>query len=70
MIDDQNFSVIHEMVVKKFDGPNGLDSMLISHREGITRLYYQDQRWHRQFIGAGMPKELRQDPWNESPVRT
>jgi hypothetical protein len=54
-------------VLDRFDGPQGLDSMLISSREGVSRLYHKDQRWQREVIGIGEPKEARQDPWVESP---
>ncbi|KAL6714564.1 hypothetical protein ACLMJK_007989 [Lecanora helva] len=67
IIDDENFSVIHEVTVRKFDGLNGLDSMFISSREGLARLYYKDQKWHRDLITIGEPKEPRQDPYVESP---
>lgn len=53
--------------MSRFDGPDGLDSMLISSREGLTRLYYKNQKWHRDHIGIGEPKEPRQDPAVESP---
>ncbi|PSK36624.1 aldos-2-ulose dehydratase-like protein [Elsinoe australis] len=67
IIDDENFSVIHEVTVKKFDGPEGLDSMLISSREGVKRLFYKNQRWNTEVIGIGELKEDRQDPWVETP---
>lgn len=41
--------------------------MLISSREGLSRLYYKDQKWNRDIIGIGEPKETRQDPWVETP---
>ncbi|KAH6844715.1 hypothetical protein B0I37DRAFT_446698 [Chaetomium sp. MPI-CAGE-AT-0009] len=67
VIDDQNFTVIHEITQKKFHGPDGLDSMLISSREGTTWLYYEDGTWKRQLISIGEPKEPRQSPTSESP---
>lgn len=47
--------------------PDGLDGMLIASREGLTRLYYQDAKWHREVISIGVPKEARQSPTSESP---
>lgn len=67
IIDDENFTVIHEVTVRKFDGPQGLDSMLISSREGTTRLFYKNKQWHRDLISIGEPKEARQSPTSESP---
>lgn len=67
IIDDENFSVIHEVTVRKFDGPSGLDSMLISSREGLTWLHYENKAWQRDLISAGIPKEWWQSPTRESP---
>ncbi|RYP05666.1 hypothetical protein DL765_009768 [Monosporascus sp. GIB2] len=67
IVDDEHFTVIHEVTVKKLDGPDGLDSMLISSREGTTLLYYDDGKWKRDLIGIGEPKEPRQSPTSESP---
>ncbi|KAH8676425.1 hypothetical protein BGZ60DRAFT_513367 [Tricladium varicosporioides] len=67
IIDDQNFTIIHEITTKKFNGPNGLDSMLVSSREGTTWLYYEDSTWKRELISIGEPKEPRQSPNSESP---
>ncbi|EKG12892.1 hypothetical protein MPH_09991 [Macrophomina phaseolina MS6] len=60
VIDDEHFTVIHEVTQKKFDGPDGLDSMLIASREGLTRLYYKDSVWRRDHITDGEPREARQ----------
>ncbi|KAL1636192.1 hypothetical protein SLS58_009886 [Diplodia intermedia] len=56
---------IHSMTgqahsLARFDGPNGLDSMLIASREGLTRLYYQDSVWRRDHITDGEAREPRQ----------
>ncbi|KAL6166653.1 hypothetical protein ACJQWK_07995 [Exserohilum turcicum] len=67
IIDDENFTVIHEVTVRKFNGPGGLDSMLICSREGLTWLYYEKKEWHRQLITVGEPMEPRQSPTSESP---
>ncbi|KAH7188136.1 uncharacterized protein B0J16DRAFT_382018 [Fusarium flagelliforme] len=67
IIDDENFTVIHEVTQKKFDGPDGLDSMIISSREGTTWLHYEDNVWKRDIIGIGEPKEPRQLPNSLSP---
>jgi hypothetical protein len=40
---------------------------MISSREGITWLYFENGYWHRQLIGIGEPKEPRQSPTSESP---
>ncbi|KPM43201.1 hypothetical protein AK830_g3334 [Neonectria ditissima] len=60
IIDDENFTVIHELVAKKFDGPNGLDSLLVASREGTTWLHYEDGKWKRDLVGIGEPQEARQ----------
>ncbi|RYP09116.1 hypothetical protein DL764_001483 [Monosporascus ibericus] len=67
IVDDEHFTVIHEVTVKKLDGPDGIDSMLISSREGTTLLYYDHGNWKRDLIGIGEPKEPRQSPTSESP---
>ncbi|KAK0716080.1 hypothetical protein B0H67DRAFT_256768 [Lasiosphaeris hirsuta] len=67
IIDDENFTVIHEVTKKKLKGPNGLDSLVVSSREGTTWLYFENGSWHRQLIGIGEPKEPRQSPTSESP---
>lgn len=51
----------------RFHETNGLDSMLISSREGLTWLYYEDKKWNREPITIGEPKEPRQTPDSESP---
>ncbi|KAF4452163.1 Aldos-2-ulose dehydratase [Fusarium austroafricanum] len=67
IIDDEHFTVIHEVTQKKFGGPDGLDSMIISSREGTTWLHYEDGAWKRDLIGIGEPKEPRQIPNSLSP---
>ncbi|KAE8315268.1 hypothetical protein BDV41DRAFT_586787 [Aspergillus transmontanensis] len=42
-------------------GPAGLDSLLVSSREGVSWLYYDDGRWKREQIGTGeqrLPDQL------------
>jgi hypothetical protein len=51
----------------RFNGAKGLDSLLISSREGTTWLYYADGVWKRELIGIGEPKEPRQSPSSEFP---
>ncbi|KAH6887056.1 hypothetical protein B0T10DRAFT_539220 [Thelonectria olida] len=67
VIDDSNFTVIHEITTKKFNGLDGLDSMIISSREGTTWLYHEDGTWKRELIGIGEPKEARQSASSETP---
>ncbi|KAL0932732.1 uncharacterized protein CTRU02_211695 [Colletotrichum truncatum] len=67
IIDDENFTVIHELTIKKFNGPTGLDSMIVSSREGATWLYFENGAWHRQLLSIGEPKEDRQLPNSQSP---
>ncbi|KAH6871884.1 hypothetical protein B0T10DRAFT_611080 [Thelonectria olida] len=67
IIDDENFTVIHEITPKKLNGEDDLDSMIISSREGTTWLYHEDGVWKRELIGVGEPKEPRQSPTTESP---
>ncbi|KAK4653901.1 hypothetical protein QC762_608080 [Podospora pseudocomata] len=64
VVDDQNFTVIHELAAKRLDGQSGLDSLLVSSREGVTRLYYDDGRWKKELIGRGEPK--REDQKDDS----
>ncbi|OCK81474.1 hypothetical protein K432DRAFT_295373 [Lepidopterella palustris CBS 459.81] len=67
IIDDRSFTVIHEITVKKLSGPNGLDSMIISSREGATWLYYEDNEWKRDLITIGEPRAPGQSKISESP---
>ncbi|EXF75920.1 hypothetical protein CFIO01_00405 [Colletotrichum fioriniae PJ7] len=67
IIDDENFTVIHELTVKKFNGPTGLDSIMVSSREGANWLYYEEGSWKRQLLSSGEPKEERQQPNSLSP---
>ncbi|KAK6216836.1 hypothetical protein QIS74_06950 [Colletotrichum tabaci] len=67
IIDDENFTVIHELTVKKFNGPTGLDSIVVSSREGANWLYYEGGEWKRQLLSIGEPKEDRQLPNSQAP---
>ncbi|OIW23856.1 hypothetical protein CONLIGDRAFT_657440 [Coniochaeta ligniaria NRRL 30616] len=67
IVDDENFTVIHEITQKKYKGPNGLESLMVSSREGTTWLHFENGAWHRESIGIGDPKEARQSPTSESP---
>jgi hypothetical protein len=55
-VDDTNFSLIHEVVVSKFNAKTGLknDSVLLASLEGISWLYYdQDKTWHKVPLSPG-----------------
>ncbi|KAK8034198.1 hypothetical protein PG993_009193 [Apiospora rasikravindrae] len=69
VIDDENFTVIHELTPRKLDGPDGLDSLIVSSREGTTILSFCQKRrvWDRKLVGMGEPKEPWQTPDSESP---
>ncbi|KAK4663384.1 hypothetical protein QC763_0098000 [Podospora pseudopauciseta] len=67
VVDDQNFTVIHELAAKRLDGQSGLDSLLVSSREGVTRLYYEDGRWKKELIGRGEPKREDQKDNSTTP---
>ncbi|RPA77142.1 hypothetical protein BJ508DRAFT_213087, partial [Ascobolus immersus RN42] len=67
IIDDEHFPIIHEITPKKFHGPNGLDSMLVSSREGVAWLYYDHGKWIHQVITAGEPRAPGQTETSESP---
>lgn len=60
IIDDENYTIIHEITKKKFKGPDGLDSLLVASREGLTWLYYEDSVWKKERVSVGDPKEDRQ----------
>ncbi|KOS22240.1 Aldos-2-ulose dehydratase [Escovopsis weberi] len=66
-IDDVHFTVIHEITVKKYDGPDGLDSIIVSSREGLTRLFWKEGEWKTEHIGDGEPREPRQSASAEEP---
>lgn len=56
IIDDTYFRMIHGAVVKPHPMPgSGLDSLLISSDEGVTRFWYDTgaQRWRHDLIGVG-----------------
>ncbi|KAF8253321.1 hypothetical protein K440DRAFT_642294 [Wilcoxina mikolae CBS 423.85] len=67
VIYDRSFTVIHEVTSRKFDGPNGLDSMLVASREGTTRLYFEDNVWKRDLVNIGEPKGPRPSASSEPP---
>ncbi|KAL7929516.1 hypothetical protein V8C35DRAFT_331580 [Trichoderma chlorosporum] len=67
VIDDENFTIVHDLTVKKFGGPDSLDSLLVSSREGLSRLYYEEKEWRREIIGPGEPKEPNQSESSEKP---
>ncbi|KAK7413087.1 hypothetical protein QQX98_008035 [Neonectria punicea] len=52
---------------QKFEGPNGLDSLLVASREGTTWLHYEDGKWKRDLIGIGEPQEARQSLTSTAP---
>ncbi|UDD63604.1 hypothetical protein AFCA_010864 [Aspergillus flavus] len=61
IVDDQHFTIIHEISARRAKGPAGLDSLLVSSREGVSWLYYDDGRWKREQIGTGeqrLPDQL------------
>ncbi|KAK7954128.1 hypothetical protein PG988_014822 [Apiospora saccharicola] len=69
VIDDENFTIIHELTPRKLDGPDGLDSLIVSSREGTTILSFdkKSRLWNRKLVGIGEPKEPWQTPDSESP---
>jgi len=69
IIDDENFSVIHEITPRKFNGADGLDSLLVASREGTTHLWYDTptRTWKRELITIGEPQIPGQTPESESP---
>ncbi|KAF8453385.1 hypothetical protein BDZ91DRAFT_749478 [Kalaharituber pfeilii] len=69
IIDDEHFTVIHEVTPRKFNGPDGLDSMLIASREGVTHLWYESSTrlWRRELITPGEPRRPGQTEDSESP---
>ncbi|KAH9904315.1 hypothetical protein F4778DRAFT_732119 [Xylariomycetidae sp. FL2044] len=69
IIDDQNYTCIHEVIPRKLDGPKGLESLIISSREGSSILSYDEKKkyWVKDLVSIGEPKEPRQTPDSESP---
>ncbi|KAK7705819.1 hypothetical protein SLS64_007767 [Diaporthe eres] len=53
---------------QRFDGPNGLDSLLIASREGISRLFFEKGRWHAELLNISEPREPGQKPGYDAPA--
>lgn len=51
-----------------FDGPKGVDSLLVASREGISRLYYEKGRWHIGLLNISEPREPGQEPGYDAPT--
>ncbi|KAK5651789.1 hypothetical protein OQA88_11656 [Cercophora sp. LCS_1] len=62
IVDDENFTLIHELARRKLSGADGLDSLLVASREGTTWVYFEDGGWKRRTIGIGEPQEPWQSP--------
>ncbi|KAF4468833.1 Aldos-2-ulose dehydratase [Fusarium albosuccineum] len=60
IVDDQHFRVVHEIYAKRFDGPSGLDSLIVASMEGVHWLYFRDGRWQREHITTGEPRKIGQ----------
>jgi len=59
VIFDQNFRIVHDVnIIPRMN--KGLDTVIISSREGITHLFYDLEKsaWDFMVIGTGTPKEL------------
>ncbi|XDG05113.1 hypothetical protein ABKA04_004728 [Annulohypoxylon sp. FPYF3050] len=67
VIDDKHFTVIHEITPKKLHGPNGLDSLLVASREGVSWLYFENGGWKHTSIGPGEPHSSGQSLTSETP---
>ncbi|RPA89093.1 hypothetical protein L873DRAFT_1695041, partial [Choiromyces venosus 120613-1] len=68
IIDDQNFTIIHDAAQKKFGNLNGRDSLFVASREGITWLYYEDNQWKRQHLSSGVRQKPGQNYYGSSCV--
>jgi len=62
IVDHEKVGVIKEVMVKMYNGPDGLDSVIVSSREGAIWLYYESGSWNRQPLSIGPPKDNRQEP--------
>ncbi|KAI0378907.1 hypothetical protein F5Y04DRAFT_272217 [Hypomontagnella monticulosa] len=67
IVDDTHFTVIHEITSKKLHGPNGLDSLLVASREGVSWLYFENGRWAHESIGPGELRTPGQSSTSETP---
>jgi hypothetical protein len=69
VIDDRSFTCIHEVAPRKLNGPHGLESLVVSSREGVTIMSYDTttQRWVHDRIGVGEPQAPHQTADSESP---
>lgn len=52
----------------RFNSPNGLDSLLVASREGISRLYFESGGWHVELLSISEPREPGQTPGYEAPA--
>ncbi|KAI1098295.1 hypothetical protein F4804DRAFT_325172 [Jackrogersella minutella] len=69
VIDDESFTCIHCVHRRQLDGPDGLDSLILGTREGITILSYdsREKSWKKNHVSIGEPQEARQTADSESP---
>ncbi|KAI1097945.1 hypothetical protein F4804DRAFT_326094 [Jackrogersella minutella] len=67
VVDDKHFTVIHEITSKKLHESDGLDSLLIASREGVSWLYFENGRWTHKSIGLGEPRSSGQSLTSETP---
>ncbi|KAL9611244.1 MAG: hypothetical protein Q9167_004098 [Letrouitia subvulpina] len=64
VISDTFFTIIHDACKKKFipSRGGGLESLILASREGLNWLYFEEGRWQRELINAGIPKKPGQKP--------
>ncbi|KAK8066200.1 hypothetical protein PG997_012947 [Apiospora hydei] len=64
VIDDENFTIIHELTPRKLDGPGRprLADRLESRRNHHSGVQPEARGWDRKVVGMGEPKEPWQTP--------
>lgn len=55
------------ILFSRFDGPHGVDSLLVASREGISRLYFENSAWHVDILNISEPREPGQTTGYEAP---
>lgn len=60
LVDDQNFRIIHDVLVGKFGGPDALDSVMLATEEGVCWLRHENGAWRTSVLATGELTEYTQ----------
>jgi hypothetical protein len=60
LVDGGSFRVVHDVLVGKYGGEDGLDSVLLATEEGVCWLRWENDAWHKTVLGTGELTEYAQ----------